>query len=179
MLGYVLMGAGIVLGLIVLFLVVVALRSSDFRMSRSILINAPPSKAFEFVNTIRNWELWSPWQHIDPNMKQVYNEIPSGPGASQSWNGNNQVGEGTMTVKSVETDRLIDMKLEFLRPMKANNDVTLTFDPEGGATKVTWAMAGKHDFMGKAFDLVMNLDKMVGKDFEKGLAKLKEVVEKS
>ncbi len=175
---YILSALGVVVGLLVLFFIIVALRSSDFRMARSITINAPPAAVFPFVNGLREWQLWSPWENIDPNLKRTYFDPPSGPGAAYSWSGNNQVGEGKMTIKSVETDRNIDIKLEFLRPMKANNDVTFTFDPQGGATKVTWAMTGQHNFMGKAFDLVMNLDKMVGRDFEKGLAKLKEVAEK-
>ena len=171
---------GILLGiaaLIVLFVVIVSLRSGDFRISRFATMAAPQEDIFGQVNTLRNWEAWSPFEKLDPNMKRTYEGPPSGVGASQYWSGNSAAGEGRSTISESDPYNRIGLKLEMVRPMKATNDAEFTFVPENGQTRVTWTISGCNGFMGKAFSLFMNMDKMLGGEFEKGLADLKKVVE--
>lgn len=159
-----------------IFFTVVARRPSDFRVVRSITINTSPSWVFPLVNTPREWQKWSPWENIDPNLKRTYFDPPSGPGAAYSWS--REQGESKMTIKSVEIDRRIDIEIEAPGSMQANTDMLFTFEPEGDATKVTWVMTGQHHFIGKVVDLVFSFEKLYGAYFEQGLAKLKEVAEK-
>ena len=167
----------VLLGLIVLLVVVVSLQPSDFRYSRSIAIAAKPEAVFPHVNELKQWDDWSPWAKLDPNMQEEYGDPPSGKGAWHSWNGNSQVGEGKMTIVESRPSELIQIKLEFLKPMQAVNDTEFTFQPEGDGTRVTWTMSGTHGFMGKLMCLLMNMEKMLGGQFEQGLSKMKEVVE--
>lgn len=159
------------------FAVFVALQPADFRIERSGRMAAPPATAFAQVNDFRKWEAWSPWAKRDPSMKQTYEGASSGTGAVYLWAGNNEVGEGRMTIIESKPDELIRIKLEFLKPWQATNEAIFTFKPEGDQTVVNWAMVGKNDFMGKAFCLFMDMDKMVGGDFEKGLAQMKTAAE--
>ena len=163
---------------IVGLILVVRMQPSNFRISRSISMSAPASEVFGQVNDFHNWRNWSPWEKMDPDLKRTYEGAPSGTGSVYSWSGNKKVGEGRMTlVESHPSDR-IRIKLEFLKPFKATNTAEFTFQSEGGNTRVEWAMTGANEsFMSKAFCMVMNMDKMVGKDFEKGLASMKETVE--
>jgi uncharacterized protein YndB with AHSA1/START domain len=163
--------------IIVIFAVVVGLRPAEFRVVRSVAISAPPSAVFAQVNDLHKWEAWSPWAKLDPAMKQTYDGPPAGTGASQTWTGNHKVGEGTMTITESHPSDLIRFRLEFRKPFTAINTSEFTFQPEGNQTLVTWSMAGKNNFMSKAFGLFMNMDKMVGGDFEKGLASMKTIVE--
>ena len=163
--------------LVALFLVIIATRPSDFRVSRSQAIAAPAETVFSQVNTLRQWEAWNPWGKIDPNAKMTYDGPPSGVGASYTWVGNSKVGEGRSTIVESKPAELVRFKLEFFKPMKAVNTAEFTFKPDGGQTVVTWAMFGKNNFMGKLFGLIVNCDKMVGSQFEKGLADMKTVAE--
>ena len=140
-------------------------------------MSAPAPLVFAEVNDFHRWQAWSPWEGIDPALKRTYEGAPAGTGAIYSWVGNNKVGEGRMTLKESRPSDLIRIKLEFLRPFKATNTAEFTFKPEGNQTLVTWSMSGVKNFMFKAFGLLMNMDKMVGRDFEKGLAQMKSVVE--
>jgi hypothetical protein len=169
----------IVAAVVVIFIVIVAMQASAFRVVRSAVMGARPARVFPEVNDLHRWQAWSPWQKIDPGMQQTYDGPPAGPGSSMSWSGNNKVGEGRMTITDSQPDQLVRLRLEFLRPFKATNTAELAFAPEpaGDATRVTWSMSGEKNFMFKAFGMVMNMDKMVGNDFEKGLAQLKAVVE--
>jgi hypothetical protein len=168
----------IVLVILILGLVaVVAMQPANFRISRSATMAAPPSQVFDQVNDFHNWEAWSPWAKLDPTMKTTYSGPEAGTGASYSWSGNNKVGEGRMTISESQPHELVRIQLEFLRPFAAKNQAEFTFQPAGNQTQVTWGMTGTNNFMAKAFNLVMNMDKLVGKDFEKGLAQLKTVVE--
>ncbi len=163
--------------LVVAMLVVVAMQSEDFRIARSATIAAAPAEVFPQVNDFHRWEQWSPWAKLDPAMKTTYEGPATGEGSAYSWSGNNKVGAGKMTVlKSQPPERLL-IQLDFLRPMKVTNTAEFTFEPKGRSTVVTWTMTGKKNFMAKAFHLVMNMEKLVGPDFEKGLAQLKAVVE--
>jgi hypothetical protein len=166
-----------VLALIALFLIVAATRPAKFHVERSIAIAAPPERAFAEVNDFHQWAAWSPWEKLDPSMKKTFEGAPAGPGASYAWIGNAKVGEGRMTIESSAAPSVVKLKLEFLRPWKATNATTFSFDRDGGGTKITWAMDGEHNFTMKAFGLVMNLDKLVGRDFERGLAALKTIAE--
>lgn len=159
------------------FCTVVAFQPEDFTISRTATISAPPERIFEQVNEFHKWESWSPWAKIDPAMKTAYAGPASGPGSSYSWIGNDQVGEGKMTITASHPSEHIAIDLEFVKPFAAKNLTEFTFKPAGDKTTVTWSMSGKNNFFAKAFNLIMNTDKIVGADFEKGLAQLKTVAE--
>ncbi len=158
--------------IVVLFIVFVATRPSEFRVTRTGSIAAPVEFVFENVNTLRKWDVWSPWAKADPNCKSIFSGPDSGPGSSMTWAGNNKVGQGRMTIMDIRPNEVIHIKLEFLRPFKATNMAEFLFKADGNQTTVTWSMTGKNNFMGKAFGLIVNCEKMVGRDFEKGLASL-------
>lgn len=165
--------------LLAVFLIVVVVQPSDFKIERSITVNAPPTVPFSFVSDFHKWNLWSPWEKMDPTMKKEFAGPETGVGAKYSWVGNDQVGEGRMTIESAIPDQKIQILLEFLKPFEAKNDTVFSFTPDGAGTKINWAMTGKNNFVGKAFALCMDMDKMVGSDFDKGLEKLKELSEKA
>ena len=163
--------------IIVVFVVVVALQPSEFRIVRSATISAPAPAVFAQVNDFHNWEAWSPWAKLDPAAKATFEGPSAGTGAIFKWAGNKEVGEGSMTITESRPSDLIRIKLEFLRPFEATNSAEFTFKPEGNRTAVTWSMEGKNNFIAKAVCLFMNMDKMVGGQFEQGLAQMKSVVE--
>ena len=163
--------------ILVVLAVVVALQPADFRINRSTTIAAPAADVFAQVNDFRKWEAWSPWARLDPSMKVAYDGPAKGLGTIYTWSGNNKVGQGRMTIMESRPDDLIRIELEFLKPMAATNLAEFTFKPEGNQTVVNWTMTGTNNFFGKAFGLVMNMDKMVGGDFEKGLAQMKALLE--
>src|SRR6267154_914681 len=158
MLWYILIGIAVVIAAIVAF---VATRPADFCITRSATMQAPPTAAFAQVNDFHNWDSWSPWAKLDPTMKQTYEGAPTGAGSIYTWNGNNKVGEGRMTILESRPSDFIRIKLEFMRPFKATNTADFTFKPENNKTLVTWSMLGKSNFMLKAMKLFMNMDKMV------------------
>ena len=137
----------------------------------------PPAVVFEHVNDLHLWQAWSYWARLDTAAQYTYAGPPSGTGASMSWVGNNKVGEGRMTITESRSASLLRLKLEFFKPFKATNSAEFTFQPQGSQTLVTWSMSGKNNFMGKAFGLFVNCDKMIGGMFEQGLANLKTIVE--
>lgn len=162
---------------VVVFCAVVTMQPEDFKITRTATINATPDKVFEQVTDFHKWEAWSPWAKLDPAMKTTYSGTPSGSGSSYSWVGNDQVGEGRMTMTASHPNDNVKIDLEFVKPFAAKNLTEFTLRPEGDKTNVTWAMTGTNNFVAKAFALVMNMDKMVGGDFEKGLAQMQTVVE--
>jgi Polyketide cyclase / dehydrase and lipid transport len=170
----------ILIGLIVVisvFLVIVAKQPSHFRVERSITVNAPSALVFDHVNDLHKWEQWSPWAKLDPNAKGTFEGPGAGLGASHSWAGNKDVGEGKMTIIESRAGEFVRFRLDFLKPFKATNTSEFTFTSEGTQTAVTWSMEGTNNFIFKAVGLFMDCDKMIGKDFEKGLADLKTVSE--
>jgi len=173
----VLIVAAVLVAIVVVFVVIVAMRPSEFRTERSATMSAPVADVFAQVNDFHNWDAWSPWAKIDPTMKQTYEGAPAGTGAIYSWVGNNKVGEGRMTLTESRPNDRITIKLEFMKPFKATNTAEFTFKPDANQTAVTWSMSGNKNFMLKAFGVFMDMDKMVGGDFEKGLASMKSVVE--
>ena len=157
--------------------VVVALQPAEFRVARSATMSAPAQVVYAQVEDLRKWEAWNPWQKIDPAMKLTFAGPATGPGASYSWVGNNQVGEGRLTIIESRPNDLVRIKLEFMKPFAATNTATFTFKSEGDKTTVIWSMEGRNNFIAKALHLVMNMDKMVGSQFEKGLADMKLVAQ--
>jgi uncharacterized protein YndB with AHSA1/START domain len=164
--------------MVVAFLVVVAMQPNEFRVSRAAAMAAPPSAPFDQVNDFHKWKDWSPWEKLDPNMKRTIEGPPAGKGASYAWSGNDDAGEGKMTILESVPNEKIAIKLEFIRPFPSEAVIEFAFKPESGGTAVTWTMSGKNNFLSKAMCLFMNMDAMIGPDFEKGLASIKEVVEK-
>jgi uncharacterized protein YndB with AHSA1/START domain len=177
MLTYILIALAVIAVLIIVFVVIVAMQPADFRIARSSTFTAPPADVFAQVNDFHRWDAWSPWAKIDPSAKNTFAGAPSGTGAVFSWSGNNKVGEGTMTITESRPNDLIAIKLEFRRPFKATNTAEFAFKADGKQTTVTWSMSGRNSFMFKAFGLFMNMDKVLGAEFEKGLANMKAVVE--
>jgi hypothetical protein len=168
----------IVLGVIlVVFVVIVTLQPAEFHVARTATITAPAAVVFAQVNELKKWDAWSPWVKIDPAMKQTYEGPASGKGAISRWAGNNQVGEGSMTITESRPNELIRFNLEFIKPMAGTSTSEFSFKPEGNQTTVTWSMSGRNNFIAKAMCLFMNMDKMVGGQFEKGLAQMKSITE--
>lgn len=170
----------ILIGLVVIvivFVVVVALQPSDFRVTRSATISALPPAVFAQVNDFHKWEAWSPWAKLDPAAKNSFEGPAEGTGAIFRWAGNNEVGAGSMTITESRLSDLIRIKLDFTKPFEATNTTEFTFKPEGNQTTVTWSMFGTNNFIAKAFCLFNSMDKMVGGQFENGLAQMKSVVE--
>ena len=165
--------AVIVLG----FVGVVAMRPSEYRVARTATIAAPAPAVFAQVNDFPKWEAWNPWAKLDPAMKQAYAGAPAGIGAIYTWAGNSEVGEGRMTLTESRPSDLVRIRLEFLKPFATTSTAEFSFKPEGDHTAVTWSMTGKVNFMAKVVHLFMDMDRMIGGNFEKGLAQLKSVVE--
>ena len=157
----------------------VATRPGEFSVTRSASIAAPAPAVFVQVNELKKWEAWSPWAKKDPQMKQTYQGPPAGTGAFTSWVGNKDVGEGRMTIVESRPAELIRFKLEFLEPFAATNSAEFTFKEQGGRTEVSWSMSGQNNFIGKAMGVVFDFDRMIGADFEAGLASLKTLVEEA
>ncbi|MBC8097546.1 MAG: SRPBCC family protein [Akkermansiaceae bacterium] len=161
----------------ILLFVIIAGQPDEFTILRSAKISAPPENVFAQVNDFHKWEAWSPWAKLDPNAKNTFEGPPAGTGAGFAWAGNNKVGEGRMTLTESRPNDYIRINLEFLKPFKAVNTTEFTFKPDGEKTTLTWTMSGKNNFMAKAFGLFVDCDKMVGGQFEQGLANMKAIVE--
>ena len=175
MLKWILLGLG---GVIVVFLIVVAMQPSDFKVERSATLRAPAPAAFAQVNDFQNWQAWSPWEKVDPALKRQYEGPKAGTGAVYAWQGNKDVGEGRMTITESRPGERVRIKLEFFKPFAAVNDTVFSFKPSGDETTVTWSMSGQNNFISKAMCLFVNMDRMVGGMFEQGLAQMKTVVER-
>lgn len=154
-----------------------ATRPDTFTVSRSIDINAAPEKIFPLLNNFEAWPGWSPYEKLDPAMQRTLGTITQGKGATYAWAGNGKVGAGNMELTASVPPALVALDLNMLKPIKANNKVTFTLTPSGRKTTVTWAMEGQSPFIGKLMGVVMNMDKMVGGQFDEGLANLKAVAE--
>ncbi|HWP77556.1 MAG TPA: SRPBCC family protein [Methylomirabilota bacterium] len=163
----------IVVGLVT----VIALQPARYRVSRSTTIAAPAPVVFGQVNDFHRWTAWSPWEKIDPAMKRTYEGPPAGVGASYTWVGSGEVGEGRMTIVESRPSDLIQVKLEFVKPFAGTSVAEFSFKPEGDRTLVTWSMTGDKNFIAKAIHLVMSMDRMIGDQFDKGLAAMKTVAE--
>lgn len=163
---------------IVGFLLYASTRANFFRVERNIDIKAPPEKIFPFIANLKENEKWSPWEEKDPAMKRTYSGASSGVGVVYEWEGNKQIGKGRMEVLEVVPNERTKVSLEFIAPFKAHNFAEFLLKPNGdGTTNVTWAMYGPQPFIGKVMSIFINCEKMVGPEFEKGLAKLKLIAE--
>ena len=163
----------IVVGLVA----VIALQPARYRVSRSTTIAAPAPVVFAQVNDFHRWTAWSPWEKIDPAMKRTYEGPPAGVGASYTWVGSGEVGEGRMTIVESRPSDLIQVKLEFVKPFAGTSVAEFSFKPDGERTLVTWSMTGDKNFIAKAIHLVMSMDRMIGDQFDKGLAAMRTVAE--
>ena len=164
-------------GIVFVFVAIVATRPSEYRVARTATISAPAPAVFAQVNDFHKWQAWNPWAKIDPAMKQAYEGAPAGTGAIYTWAGNKEVGAGRMTLTESRPADLIRIKLEFQKPFRSTSTAEFTFKPEGNRTIVTWSMAGHVSFIAKAVHLFLDMDTMIGGNFEKGLADMKSVVE--
>jgi uncharacterized protein YndB with AHSA1/START domain len=162
---------------IVLVLIVAAFQPDDFRVMRSTTISAPASVVFAQVNDFHKWESWSPWEKADPAIRKTFTGAPAGTGAVYSWAGNRNVGEGRCTITESRPDELIRIRLDFIKPFASVCTTEYTFKAEGRGTTVTWSMAGPQHFVSKVMCLFVSMDKMIGSQFELGLANLKTVSE--
>jgi hypothetical protein len=165
----------IALGLVVLlagFAVFVATRPGDFRVARTRALAAPPAVVHGYLSDFHKWPEWSPWEKLDPAMKRELSGASAGPGAVYYWSGNDKVGEGRMTILDSQPGKSVTIKLEFLKPFAATNKTQFDLTPTGTGTNVAWTMSGHNNFVSKLFCLFMDMDKMVGGDFDKGLAQL-------
>ena len=163
--------------LLVIGIVVVALQPSEFRVARSVTIAAPREAVFAYVNDFHHWEEWSPWAELDPEAKATFKGPASGEGAVFLWDGNDDVGQGSMEIVESNPPESIDMRIRFVKPFEDEAEIDFQFEPQGEATLVTWSMSGKNNFIAKAICLFMDMDQMVGEKYEEGLANLKRTVE--
>lgn len=168
----------IVIILIAAVLIYAATKPDMFRIERAASINAPPDKVFGFINDFHQWVAWSPWEKLDPALKRTHSGSVQGQGAVYEWDGNKDVGTGRMEVLESTPPSKIRIKLDFLKPFEAHNTAEFSLEGKGNSTTVTWAMYGPRPYMMKVMGMVMNMDKMVGGQFETGLANLKAIAEK-
>jgi hypothetical protein len=169
----------VVLGLaIAIVSIIAATKPNTFSVQRAILVKAPAEKIFPFINDFHQWGSWSPYEHKDPAMKRTYGGAASGKGAVYAWDGDRNVGSGRMEILDASAPAKIVIKLDFFTPFEGHNTAEFTMLPQGDATNLTWLMHGPAPFMAKIMHVFMNIDRMVGKDFEIGLANLKRLTEK-
>ena len=154
-----------------------ATKPDTFTVQRNASIKAPPEKIFPLINDFHSWTRWSPYEKLDPELKRTYSGAPSGKGAIYAWQGNNKVGAGRMEILDAPAPSRVNIKLDFFRPFEASNTAEFTLQPQDDATSVTWTMRGRNIFIGKVMSIFINMDAMVGKDFETGLANLKAATE--
>jgi uncharacterized protein YndB with AHSA1/START domain len=163
---------------VAIILILAATKPDSFSIQRVITVQAPPQKIFPLINDFHQWGSWSPYENKDPAMKRSYSGAASGTGAVYAWEGNKNVGSGRMEILDASTPSRIVIKLDFFTPFEGHNTAEFTMLPQGDATNITWLMYGPLPFMGKIMHVFINVDNMIGKDFEAGLANLKRLTEK-
>ena len=173
---WVLVGLGAIIATV---LIIAALRPKTFEVRRSAHVAAPPAKVYAQIEDFKRWQAWSPWEGLDPELRRTYAGAPKGEGATYAWDGNNKAGAGTMRITGTQPEAQVTIALAFTRPFAATNTTTFDLVPAGDGTQVTWTMRGDSAFMFRVFGLFVNMDKLLGKDFDKGLAKLGEVTTKA
>ena len=168
----------IVLGLVVLILILALIAPKSYDVNRSVTINQPAAKVFEYLKYLKNQDEWSPWNKKDPNMKKEFEGTDGQVGAMSKWDGNKEVGMGEQEITRLVENELVESKLRFLKPWKSESDAYLKLKAvEGGKTDVTWGFSGNNKFPISIMMLFMNMDKAIGKDFDEGLANLKDRLE--
>jgi carbon monoxide dehydrogenase subunit G len=166
---------GVLIGAVLAF---AAAQPDSFRVRRAADIKAPPEKIFPLINDFSRWGAWSPYEKKDPAMKRSFSGPPAGKGAVYAWEGNKDVGQGRMEIAEAAAPSRVQLKLDFVKPFEAHNRVDFTLEPKDGATRVTWDMQGPMPFISKVICLFVDMDRMVGADFEAGLANLKSIAER-
>jgi uncharacterized protein YndB with AHSA1/START domain len=159
-------------------LIFAATRPDTFIVQRSAVIAAPPEKIFPLINDFKRWTAWSPYEKLDPAMQRTFSEPASGVGATYAWNSEGDAGAGSMKITETAVPTKVALDLDFIRPMETRNKVEFTLQPGATGTRVTWALSGPVPYVAKIMHLFFNMDKMVGGDFEKGLADLKTAAER-
>jgi uncharacterized protein YndB with AHSA1/START domain len=168
---------GFVVALLLLF-GYAATRPDSFQVQRSIVVQAPAEKLFPLITDFRSWPAWSPWERLDPNMKRTYSGAQSGRGAVYAWEGNDDAGKGRMEItEAIEFSKVV-IDLQFFAPWEARNVAEFALSPSGTGTQVTWTMHGPSPFMAKLMGVFMDMDQLIGKDFEAGLANMKAAAER-
>jgi uncharacterized protein YndB with AHSA1/START domain len=159
-------------------LAVAATKPDTFRVQRSATIQAPPERIFPLINDFHSWGAWSPWEKLDPALRRTHSGAANGRGAVYEWEGNKKVGKGRMEITESSPPGKIAIKLDFLKPFEAHNTAEFTLEPQGNSTNVTWSMVGQLPYLFKVMTVFFSMDKMIGKDFETGLANMKSITEK-
>ena len=159
-------------------LILAATKPNTLRVQRATSIKAPADRIFPMINDFRQWRTWSPYENKDPAMNRTYEGTENGKGAVYAWDGNNNVGSGRMEILEAAVPSKITIKLDFFKPFEGHNTAEFTMLPQGDVTNLTWTMSGPAVFMSKLMQVFMNLDHMIGRDFEVGLANLKKLAEK-
>ncbi len=178
-------GSKVVLTILAIMVVVIAgvliyagQKPDAFRYERAITIKAPPEKIYPFIESFPAWTQWSPYENRDPNMRRTYGTLTAGKGATYGWDGNKNIGQGSMEILEATPPSKLIIKLDFMKPFEAHNMAEFTLTPVADGTTVTWAMYGPQPYISKVMGMAFNMDKMVGGDFETGLANLKAIAEK-
>ncbi|RFU19909.1 SRPBCC family protein [Geodermatophilus marinus] len=151
--------------------------TDTYTVQRSATMAAPPERVYEQIADFHRWTAWSPWEDVDPTMRREYSGAEAGVGAVYAWSGNRKAGAGRMTVVEADEPSRVRIDLAFDKPFKARNDTAFEITPEGDGSRVTWRMTGVKTLGVRVMSLVKPMDAMVGPDFEKGLARLRAVVE--
>jgi len=167
----------VLVAVIAAVLIYAAMQSDDFRIQRALNMKAPPEKIFALLNDFRNWRGWSPWEKLDPALQRKFSGAEAGKGSVYEWEGNKKVGQGRMEITESSPPSRMLIKLDFIKPFEGHNLTEFTFVPRAGGTDVTWSMTGPRPFMMKVMCMFVNMDRMIGKDFEAGLANLKALAE--
>ena len=150
-----------------------------YRVERSVTIDAPPARIYDQIANFHNWTSWSPWEDTDPELHRTYSGAESGTGAVYGWSGNRKAGQGRMEITDATEPERVQIDLVFEKPWKARNDTVFTIAPQGSGSRVAWSMTGKNTLMTKVMGIFKSMDKLLGPDFEKGLARLKTTTESS
>jgi len=159
-------------------LILAATKPTTLRVQRSVSINAPPERIFSLISDFHQWVTWSPYEQKDPAMKRTYSGAERGKGSAYAWEGDKNVGSGRMEILEASPPQKVVIKLDFFTPFEGHNTAEFTMLPQGDGTHVTWVMHGPANFMSRLIQVFMNLDNLIGKDFEAGLANLKTITEK-
>jgi len=168
----------VIVAVVAVVLIYAATRPDSYSVQRSATIKAPPEKVFALINDFHNWSAWSPWEKLDPAMKRTHSGAAAGQGAVYAWLGNSDVGEGRMEITESVPSSKVGIKLDFITPFESKNTTLFTLQPQGDSTQVTWLMQGPAPYVTKLMTVFVSMDKMIGKDFEAGLANMKTAAER-
>lgn len=153
--------------------------NDTYNVERSVTIEAPPARIYDQIANFHNWTNWSPWEDRDPELRRTYSGAESGTGATYGWSGNRKAGQGRMEITDATEPERVQIELVFEKPWKARNDTLFTIAPQGSGSRVTWSLTGKNTLMTKVMGIFKTMDKFLGPDFDKGLARLKATTEKA